>query len=173
MIVKKHSALNPDLRQITKRTTPHSIYFTRCASLKEKQTVEIFSLKYFLYFSILKNQDNRKDMFTFGILSSHIPYVAFVAFYLFYLLFPSQFKQDDPANTDDKKIVFIERSYQAEQVQQPAISYYFQADAEIQEQPTDISPEHQVITQIPVLNNNQGPGIQFYSPLFSRPPPVL
>lgn len=56
-------------------------------------------------------------MFTFGILSSHLPYVAFVAVYLFYLLMPSQFTQLDETaqlNEEEKtiQIIFESSDYQ-------------------------------------------------------------
>ncbi len=111
-------------------------------------------------------------MFTFGILSSHIPYVAFVAFYLFYLIFPSQFEQHDPVKTGDEKVIFVESNNQAEQILQTA-GFYFQVEAENQETQIDFSPGYQTIERILIRNDRQIPGISFYSPLFSRPPPVL
>ena len=111
-------------------------------------------------------------MFTFGILSSHIPYVAFVAFYLFYLIFPSQFEQHDSIKTGDEKILFVESIAPAEQVLQAA-GFYFQVEAETQETQIDFSPECQTMERIPIRNDRPIPGIPFYSPLFSRPPPVL
>lgn len=113
-------------------------------------------------------------MFTFGILSSHLPYVAFAAFYLFYLFFPSQFKQlnDEPVKTGEEETINIQISEEETQVQQIA-NYQFQFIAENLKSSPDISPEYYLLIQVPLLNSNQGAGIRYYSPLFSRPPPVV
>lgn len=113
-------------------------------------------------------------MFTFGILSSHLPYVAFAAFYLFYLFFPSQFKQldDEPIKIDDQKIISIQILQQETQTQQTE-NYQFQVITENQDCSNDISPKYHSIIKIPILNNNQGPRTRYFSPLFSRPPPSV
>ncbi len=113
-------------------------------------------------------------MFTFGILSSHLPYVAFIAFYIFYLFFPSLLDKHDneTIDTSEEKILFVAPAHQAEQTGESAVDYFQHLSAS-QQQGKNISPQYQLLLKIPILSNNQKPEIRFYSSVFSRPPPVL
>ncbi|MDX9881174.1 MAG: hypothetical protein RBS73_03845 [Prolixibacteraceae bacterium] len=110
-------------------------------------------------------------MFTFGILSSHIPYVAFVVFYLVCLLFPSRLQPVELPSPGEEKISLAEISA----VEQAAHDWVFsfQSDAETREQQSDLSPGYHTIIKIPLRNSSQRTGICFFPSLFSRPPPVL
>ena len=112
-------------------------------------------------------------MFTFGILSSHLPYVALVAFYLFYLFFPNQLKQNtqDEDQLAENKSVTIDLSDQVQKANQDT-DYFFQDSFAEAESKDVVRPVFQLVLTIPVINNDQGPGIPIYSALFCRPPPV-
>jgi|GEM_PF-2516069 len=113
-------------------------------------------------------------MFTFGILSSHLPYVAFIAFYIFYFFFPSALAKHDNEMTGipEEKIFPVDSVHQSAQTEQSSAGY-FQHLAELQKQEENISPQYRLLSEIPIPDDNRKPGIRFYSFVFSRPPPVL
>lgn len=112
-------------------------------------------------------------MFTFGILSSHLPYVAFVAVYLFYLLMPSQFKQldDSAVLADNEKCIQLTSDTVSQHTD--SASSYFYAD--------NVAETLSVSTNLPLIpgikicfccHDIHHPDFKLFHSLFSRPPPI-
>ena len=112
-------------------------------------------------------------MFTFGILSSHLPYVAFVAVYIFYLLMPSQFKQldDSVAFADNEKCIQLSNDTASQQTNSASSYFFGDTVADSHCFSTDSPP-------IPVLkisfycHDIHYPEFKLFHSLFSRPPPA-
>lgn len=62
-------------------------YFSKQPSKSYKMFILKFQGFFFFYFSGLKFKKVKSRMFTFGIFTTHLPYVAFVVFYAYFLLF--------------------------------------------------------------------------------------
>jgi hypothetical protein len=110
-------------------------------------------------------------MFTFGLFSTHMPYVVMVAVYAFYFLFTSPtFKQvETPAADQQTNQTELAESDKTETL--PAFDLYF-ADFQIQAT-TEKPPEHCIIKPFysPPDTCHFRDGCYFST--FSRPPPVI
>lgn len=116
-------------------------------------------------------------MFTFGFLSSHIPYAAFVAFYLFYFFFPTLSKRQeeniDPQITNAKVISGEEFAPNIQDEGAIAVCSYFVVKKQIKEELAITPPIQRCIVKIPGINEKRNPESLFCFARFSRPPPTL
>lgn len=108
-------------------------------------------------------------MFTIGIFSTHIPYIAFVAIYLGYLLFPAQLKfKENISETNDDNIVVLADVDHSDNIQD-ALTFDFCATFDDQDDLIITSFKEEPLL-LPIERGKLP--VKFYPVLFSRPPPV-
>jgi hypothetical protein len=107
-------------------------------------------------------------MFTVGLFSTHIPYIAFVFFYAFFFLFGIQKAHAGELSGTEK--VSVVASYQITETEDEACISYFSTFC-ANPVKKNISPP---VTILKLLSDNALPeiSIEFDFSRFSRPPPA-
>lgn len=67
-----------------------------------KKDLYCFFAQRFILFLHLQNQKNKGSMFTIGIFTTHIPYIALVVFYAFFFMFGYQNIAEEKISTEKK-----------------------------------------------------------------------
>jgi hypothetical protein len=111
-------------------------------------------------------------MFTFGIFTTHFPYLAFVAFYAYFLLFGVNKASSGEIQISENqhKIEIYANSHFSGSINN-AIHFEKAVSAHLQKANIYYSPFEQKIN-FPVFRNTEYRQTYFSLALFSRPPPV-
>ena len=110
-------------------------------------------------------------MFTFGIFTTHIPYIAMVAFYAYFLLFGVNKSADNKAQVEKSQFVQLHIDNSVEIISEDSNCFYFTFSDELPSFVLDRAKEKQKWKHFGVDKIFS----QDYAEnaLFGRPPPVL
>ena len=113
-------------------------------------------------------------MFTIGIFTTHIPYIAFVVFYAFFLLFGVNKASSGEIQRSEKQLVIKAPSSELTNANAAdSGSYHYQQGAGIFSPGTNEFFIFREKTRQARFNNENIRHCCFTQALFSRPPPVL
>lgn len=110
-------------------------------------------------------------MFTFGIFTTHFPYIAMVAFYAYFLIFGVNKPSDNKAQVEKSHIVQVHIGNSVEVIADVSSCFYFSFSEEIPGYIFDRAKEKQKWKHFGV--NKIFPQDYAENALFGRPPPVL